>query len=122
MNFVYQYTCPEMGCEPSVKYIGYSQCSLTDRCRNHAQSGAIISHSVDTHNKRIPTNTILASTNILRQFNNKDELIIAEAFLIKEHKPSLNGQREGELRILSIFLLLLLDSLSIDWFATHLTS
>ena len=102
-HVIYQYTCPEKGCEPSINYIGYSQCTLTDRCRNHAQSGAIISHSIDTHNTRIATNSILASTKILRHFHHKDELIIAEALLIKQHNPSLNGQREGELRILSIF-------------------
>ena len=102
-HVVYQYSCPRAGCQPAQTYIGYTECSLTDRVRNHAQNGAIRNHSFEEHNTKITTNEILQATTVLRHFTVKEELLIAEALLIKQENPTLNGQREGEARILSIF-------------------
>ena len=46
---------------------------------------------------------MLENTEILCSYPTKQELVIAEALLIKEITPALNGQREGETRILNIF-------------------
>ena len=48
-------------------------------------------------------NEILNNTRILVTYNNKQQLTIAEALLIKDKKPVLNLQREGEQRVLQIF-------------------
>ena len=93
-HVVYQYSCKKEGCDPST-YIGYTECTLTLRMRNHAQSGSILRHNIGKHGTKVSTQDILAQTDILRQFSNKDELIIAEALLIKEYNPPLNGQMEG---------------------------
>ena len=99
---MYEYNCSTEGCQSS-KYIGYTQCKLVDRLRNHAQHGAIISHNIDSHNKKITTNDILKDTKVLCHFQTKEELTIAEALLIKDKNPSLNLQREGEVKVLMVF-------------------
>lgn len=102
-HLVYQYSCPNEGCSPSTLYVGYTECALVDRMRNHTQSGSIMTHNRETHGTKLSTNDILEQTTILRHFHKKDDLLIAEALLIKEMNPKLNQQREGEARILSIF-------------------
>ena len=57
---------------------------------------------MEVHGNRIRTATILETTKVLFQSGDKQELEIAEALLIKELKPTLNNQREGEYRILKI--------------------
>jgi hypothetical protein len=102
-HVVYQYSCPHEGCKPFQRYIGYTECALVDRLRNHTQHGAILSHNLDIHKTKINTNSILLSTIILRKLHKKEDLLIAEALLIKENNPLMNGQREGEIRVLKIF-------------------
>ena len=102
-HLVYAYSCKQEGCRPLNMYIGYTECSLTDRMRNHTQNGSIIKHSMDVHKQKLTTAQILECTKILRFFNTKEELTIAEALIIKEKEPSLNGQKEGEIRVLQIF-------------------
>jgi len=84
-------------------YIGYTECSLEDRMRNHAQSGFIQQHNREQHNQKLTTKQILENTTIKIKIQSKEDLTIAEAIMIKEHKPSLNAQREGETRVLLIF-------------------
>ena len=43
---VYQYTCPKQECQPCTSYIGYTECTLIDRLRNHAQIGSILTHAL----------------------------------------------------------------------------
>ena len=47
---------------------------------------------------------MLANTEILCSYPTKQELVIAEALLIKEITPALNGQREGETKNSQYFL------------------
>ena len=101
-HVVYLYTCSQDECQLS-SYIGYTECALVDRMRMHAQQGSILKHNSQRHQKKITTNEILHDTKILRHFNSKDDLTIAEALLIKEKNPSLNGQLEGSERVLLIF-------------------
>lgn len=103
-HVVYQYKCNHQECQPQDQtYIGYTECTLTDRCRNHAQSGSILQHNVTTHHQRITTKQILEATEVLYHLPVKEELIIAEALFIKQEHPTLNNQREGEYRVLTIF-------------------
>ena len=98
-----KYVCPKQECQPCNSYIGYTECMLVDRLRNHAQNGAIITHSVNSHDTKISTQEIAKSTTILCHFKTKEELTIAEALYIKHENPTLNQQREGETRVLRIF-------------------
>ena len=101
-HLVYQYQCKREGCLSSI-YVGYTECSLVLRMRNHTQNGSIRKHNIDAHAHKVTTNDILKDIKILRHFNNKEDLVIAEALYIKSVNPVLNGQREGEERILAIF-------------------
>ena len=100
---VYKYSCPKEKCQPFTNYIGYTECILTDRLRNHAQNGSIKVHNIDYHKSKVTTQDILNNTQVLCYFNTKEELTIAEALHIKQENPRLNQQREGETRVLSIF-------------------
>ena len=102
-NVVYRYTCNNRECELSETYIGYTECDLIDRLRNHSQNGAILIHNMEKHNLKITTSEIRTATKVMKHFNRKDELLIAEALLIKQENPSLNRQHEGDTRVLSIF-------------------
>ena len=100
---VYRYKCSNDECNSSQSYIGYTECTLTDRMRQHTQHGAIKNHLINNHNTKPTTANILSDTEILKRLPNKQELVITEALLIKEHDPPLNKQMEGEVRVLKIF-------------------
>ena len=102
-HVVYKYRCSRQECQPSNVYVGYTECSLEDRFRNHSQNGSILAHNLDKHQHKITASEMLEKTEILCSYPTKQELVIAEALLIKEITPALNGQREGETRILNIF-------------------
>ena len=101
------YTCNKDGCNSSSnpkKYIGYTTCTLEERFRTHTQIGSIKNHLVTAHNiNRIPKNELLEATTILRSCQLKRKLIMTEAILIKELKPSLNLQEEGCNKLIKIF-------------------
>ena len=103
-HVVYQYLCTQAGCN-SVKYIGYTTCHLAKRFYSHVQLGSINNHNKNVHNKKPFTKELLKDTSILYRGKEKNDLTIAEALLIKTHKPSLNLQEQGFTRILSIFWL-----------------
>ena len=71
--------------------------------RNHAQTGSIQKHANEVHNKKLTTNNIIDCTSVIEAHNNKQDLILAEALLIKDENPLLNSQKEGQTRILHIF-------------------
>ena len=102
-HVVYEYQCPREACQPSTYYVGYTECTLIDRLRNHAQNGSIQQHNSTEHSHKITTQEILNDTTIVRKQPTKEELIITEALIIKKSNPSLNNQREGEVRVLQIF-------------------
>ena len=57
----------------------------------------------EVHGSRVPTKDLLEATSVIFRSSDVAELKIAEALHIKTEKPSLNNQKEGETRILSIF-------------------
>lgn len=102
-NVVYQYTCPSEQCQLAHTYIGYTECTLKQRMTYHCTCGSIKNHNKTAHQKKICTKELLESTTILRKESNKEELMIAEALLIKEKKPTINLQNDGFQRTLLIF-------------------
>ena len=99
---VYQYNCTQDGCN-SVSYIGCTICSLAKRFYTHVQTGAIRHHNHQVHNTKPLTQELLSSTQVLYRNPHQQDLLIAEALLIKEHQPYLNQQEEGNTRVLRIF-------------------
>ena len=57
--------------------------------------------------RRLRAADILACVDVLHTAHDRQELVLAEALLIKKLQPSINSQREGEVRVLSIFLTIL---------------
>ena len=102
-HVVYRYDCPRDVCQQSQFYIGYTTTTLKQRMTFHVQNGAIATHHKDIHSAKTRTADLLENTIILFRSSEKTDLVIAEAVLIKEHCPPLNGQREGETRNLRIF-------------------
>ena len=69
----------------------------------HAQNGSIRKHNEEKHDRRLRTAEILQNVQVLFSSKDRQDLILAEALLIKKHQPTINSQREGEVRVLSIF-------------------
>ena len=101
-HVVYHYQCNEDSCN-AVDYIGYTTCSLAKRFYYHNQSGSIFKHNQNSHNRKPGSRHLRDQTTVLYKSNNKRNLCIAEAILIKQSRPSLNEQEEGRSRILHIF-------------------
>ena len=103
-HVVYQYTCSRVGCN-SAKYIGYTSCSLHERFKMHTQNGSIIKHLREHHKiQKIPRKDLLEDTSVLATVPDRRKLIMTEAVIIKEKKPSLNSQAEGCDRLIKIFV------------------
>ena len=102
-HVVYRYTCKAEECHPSEIYIGQTTTSLKQRMTTHAQNGSIKNHNHDKHQRRLRASEILLDVDVLHSAHDRQELVLAEALLIKKLQPTINSQREGEVRVLSIF-------------------
>ena len=100
-NVVYKYSCTETHCNVAqTDYIGHTTATIKDRFKQHA---SIKKHFRITHNKNITGSEMLANVTVLARAQNKQDLIIMEALLIKQHQPVINTQAEDFNRILKIF-------------------
>ena len=99
---VYQYTCKDSACN-GASYIGYTTCTLPLRFYSHVQNGSINRHNKQQHHAKLFTQQLLETTKVLYSSSSTQDLLIAEALLIKECSPTLNAQEEGQERILCIF-------------------
>ena len=121
-HVAYRYRCNHQECQLQDQiYIGYTECTLTERCRNHAQNGSILQHNVSQHTQSIITKQILDATEVLHYLPLKVGLIIAEALYIKEESLNLNAQREGEYRVLKILLISVFRNLMASLNFVHIT-
>ena len=92
------------GCNPSQIYIGYTTTSPKQRMTAHTQNGGIRTHQQTVHQRKIKTSEKkLEHTKVLYRNQNKIELQIMGALLIKQLNPPLNNQQSGDTRILHIF-------------------
>ena len=64
---------------------------------------SIKKHNSVVHKEKIGYREMLNNLKILFKNNQKYDLTLAEALLIKKHNPPLNSQEEGSTRILKIF-------------------
>ena len=90
-NVVYQFLCPEAGC--NATYIGYTTNTLRTRALQHRYSSSnIYSHFQFDHQSGPPLlgDSWLSCFSILHRFSNKTDLLIAESLEIKNRKPVIN--------------------------------
>ena len=81
-NVVYSFNCPVLQCQAKPQtetYIGQTQTTLSRRLTMHLQSGSILQHFLNSHNRK-PTRTELTeSTTIIARANSKYMLSVKEA-------------------------------------------
>ena len=100
-HLVYEHKCPDRTCNGSATYVGYTLQDPSKRISQHKQSGSIKEHINKIHNFSIPLDN--NSFNIMFKCSEKHTLQIAEALLIKEHRPLINIQTNNFTRTLHIF-------------------
>jgi hypothetical protein len=100
---VYQYQCPNSRCQAGENYIGYSTNRLRERTQQHQYKGAIKDHHQTKHGNKPSHDEILTNTKILKRGKDRYELLIIEALLIKESRPTINLQFDGFPSILKKF-------------------
>ena len=101
-NVVYMYKCPEDGCNTISEYIGHTTNKLRTRLLQHTYKGSIKDHALH-HNKELNLEYCINNTKIIAKNNNRQELIILEALLIKQKKPLINIQTDNFSTVLNIF-------------------
>jgi hypothetical protein len=87
---VYRFLCPEDSCNAS--YVGYTTCALSSRVKQHRyKQSSIFQHFSIEHNQPPPLIDSFASQfSVIRSFNCKLDLKIAESLIIKQENPSIN--------------------------------
>jgi len=101
-NVVYKYSCDQVPCnEAQLCYIGHTTTTIKDRFRQH---NSIKKHYRDHHNSNITGKQMIPNVSILRRCNDRRDLIILEALMIKEFKPVINIQADDFNRTLKIFV------------------
>ena len=105
-HVVYQYTCTRDGCNATQKYIGYTTCTLQDRFRMHTQQSSSIKKHLQQHHsiQKVTTAELLKDVTIIQNASSKRDLIITEALLIKNRRPTINMQSEFNDKLLKIFI------------------
>ena len=86
-NVIYMFQCDS--CDAS--YIGYTSRHLFQRVAEHKFS-VIGDHRRTTHDDQTVT---LQDFRVLRKCRSPKDLRVFEMLLIKEHQPSLNGQKDS---------------------------
>ena len=87
-GLVYQFSCQHDGCDAS--YIGYTMNSLATRARQHKYSSSKICCHFQTDHGTKPTDEILGQFEILYSGKSLRHNRLAEALLIKRHRPLIN--------------------------------
>ena len=106
-NLIYDFRCNIDGCahqiRSEVQYSGLTTCTLSKRLTFHLQSGAIQSHSLETHGRKILRSEIVDMTKARYYQNDFQRLEILEALIILFEDPLLNRQDMGRKKILKLF-------------------
>ena len=58
---------------------------------------------LNKHQRRLNASEFLLDVDVLHSAHDRQKLVLAEALLIKMLQPTINSQKEGEVRVLSIF-------------------
>ena len=82
-HVVCRYTCTADECHPSEKHIGQTTTPLKIRMTTNAQNGSIKNHNHDKHQRRLHASEILLDVDVLHLTHDHQEIVWAEALLIK---------------------------------------
>ena len=96
-NVVYSFKCPILQCQakqPTETYIGMTQTSVSRRLTMHLQSGSILQHFLNSHNRKPTRSELTENTSIIAKADNRYILAVKEALLILHQNPSINKQFE----------------------------
>ena len=100
-NVIYEYVCNKEPCNSAhTCYIGHTTVTIKERFKQHA---SVKQHFQLIHKSNITGSQMLPNVNIINRSNNKNDLKILEALLIKEHNPVINRQVDDFNRTLKIF-------------------
>ena len=102
-HVVYEFKCPENGCNAVSNYIGHTTNALEERLKQHIREGSIKQHMKTVHNKNLEIEKCLNNTVIIGKKRCRKELVILESILIKTKRPIINIQTENFHTILQIF-------------------
>ena len=90
-HVVYEFVCPEGECNSSRNsYIGMTNCTLSERMGGHRYKGSIFDHFRRVHRRSPNLDELINSSNILYFCDNRRNLPVFEALLIRKFKPKLN--------------------------------
>ena len=96
-NVVYSFKCPNLQCQaklPAETYIGMTQTSVSRRLTMHLQSGSILQHFLNCHDRKPTRPELTENTTIIAKASNRYMLSIKEALLILHQNPFINKQFE----------------------------
>ena len=106
-NLIYDFHCLIDECAHQqrleVQYSGLTTCTISRRLTGHLQNGAIKTHSIEKHGRKITRAEIVEMTKARYYVNDFQRLEILEALIILFEDPVLNRQDTGRKRILKLF-------------------
>ena len=106
-NLIYDFQCKIDECAHQsrldVQYSGLTTCTLSRRLTYHLQNGAIKSHSLTAHGRKITRNEIVEMTKARYYQNDYRRLEILEALIIHFEDPVLNQQETGKKKVLKLY-------------------
>ena len=86
-----------------VTYSGLTTCTLSRRLTYHLQNGAIKSHAITVHGRKITREEIVAMTKPRSYQNDYRRLEILEALIIHFEDPVINRQDTWKRKVLKLF-------------------
>ena len=106
-HLIYDFNCKEGECEhlplPKRRYCGLTTCTLSRRLSCHLQTGAIQSHFLEKHGRKITRAEIVEGTRARYYERDINRLEILESLIIRFEEPELNKQDTGKQRTLKLF-------------------
>ena len=91
-HVVYEFVCSKGECSSSkISYIGMTNCTLSERMGGHRYQGSIFDHFRRVHGQSPTIDELVNSSKILYFCDNRRNLPVFEALLIRKLKPNLNN-------------------------------
>ena len=106
-NLIYDFECQEGVCRHlptrEARYTGLTTCTISRRLSYHLSNGAIQSHFLQKHGRKISRTEIVEWTKIRVCERDTNRLEIWESLIILQEDPMLNRQDTGKKRILNVY-------------------
>ena len=104
---IYQYSCPHDVCKHQSPnnntYVGYTTMTVSRRLSYHKSNGAITTHSLKEHGRKVTREELVENTVIRYIIPDRRRLETLEALLIKHESPEVNKQDTGIKRTLHLY-------------------